>query len=204
MKKLVFLLLVFLLSVALVGCTSTSEEKQRADAPAATEVVEVKPDEALMAQLIDSVGSDLMARAKAANFQLNTKFRNFAYQPYEGWEPREGDCTDDILYITVEVYAPKAPGVAADSELMRELQYAIIDSNIFDLTEEEKAELKSISYSPENREDRLNVKDQFVELHFLEFDAKAVLTISNINNGMKTDVHFEDWHRTYKWEEFFN
>ena len=126
-----------------------------------------------------------------------------AAKPYEGWVPREGDSTEDILFIMVEVHAPKEPGVRADVDLMRELQYAIIDSNIHDLTEEEKAELKSLCYSNEKREGSLRVKDPLVELHFLEFDAKAVLTIGHINSGVKTNAHSEDWSRTYKWEAFF-
>ena len=203
MKKFLLLLLLLLTLVMLVGCTSNSKGIQSTEAPTPTAAAEVKPDEALMKQLMDAIGSDLMARAKAANFQLNTKFRHYAYKPYESWVPREGEYTDDILYITVEVYAPKTPGVLADSELMRELQYAIIDSNIFDLTEDEKAALKTLCYSSEKREASMKVKDRFVELHFLEFDANAVLTIGNVHNSIKTNVHFEDWSRTYHWENFF-
>ena len=80
MKKIRFLLLVALALVMLAGCASDSEVKQSA-APAATEVAQVKPDEVLMKQLMNAIGSDLMTRGKEANFQLNVKFRHYAYEP---------------------------------------------------------------------------------------------------------------------------
>ena len=204
MKKTGILLLMLAVLVALSGCASNSAEKQSAvvtAAPAATAAAEVKPDEILMKKLLDTIGDDLMARCKAANFQLNTKFRHYDYAPNEGWKPGENDYTDDLLFVTVEIYAPKNPGERADSELMRELQYAVIDSDIFTLTEEEKAELKSLFYSAEKREARMTVKDPTVELHFLEFDKNAVLTINGLDNSLKTRAHREDWYRTYQWGE---
>lgn len=201
MKKIVITLLVFSLLSALVGCSSSTPASKITDAPTEAPVSEPKPDEALMQKLRDAIGTDLLERGKAANFQLITKFRHYEYAPYEGWVPDEDDYTDDLLFVTVEIYAPKNPGERADTELVRALQYAIIDSDIFMLNEEEKAELKSIVYSAENREDRMKVKDPSVELHFLEFDKNAVLTINGHDNTLKTRAHREDWYRSYQWGE---
>ena len=217
MKKFMFLFLVLSMLVILNGCTDQSTTLQSGNAPQATEAVNANPvgTPEIVQKLLDAIGPELIERGKAAELNLTISYSEYAYEPSEGWTPKEDDNTEDTYILSVSIRSaigstgPEA--FTVDVATMKDILYAVIDSGVFNLTAEGAATLKEHHYSQENRYEDMFVPDvtgRRVTLNIDEtpsgYEAMCSIGLSKMNEDFSkviTDGHVQKNSYFYKWDE---
>lgn len=217
MKKRIFLFLALSMLVVLTGCTAKSTNPQSANTPQVTEAAKATPvsNPVIVQKLLDAIGPELIERGKAAELNLTISYSEYAYEPDEGWTPKESDNTEDTYMLSVSMRSaigstgPEA--FTVDVETMKEILYAVIDSGVFNLTEEGAATLKEHHYSQKNRYEDMFVPDvngRRVTLNIDEtpsgYEAICSIGLNKMNEDFSkviTDGHVKKNSYFYKWDE---
>lgn len=114
----------------------------------------VDPDygAAIIRRVLDAIGPELIARGKEADFKMRSNVSYLLIDPEEVSSLEsvpEEDKTRVLIYFDIRsamgstIYGNNT----VDYDVLREIQYAIIDSGVFDITAEEAEELKSYVYT---------------------------------------------------------
>lgn len=163
MKKLLSLLLILSLLFC-TACASNGNTAESADTTAAP-ASEVYEDEAIIAQIKAAVGEELWEKAKSDEYHLYLDFTKYVYAPDDGAEPAEGDDTSDKLSVIIDLRSPIGSTMygeyCVDVETLHSIFFAILDSGAFDLTDDEKAELKANCYTEDSRHNEVMVDGRY-------------------------------------------
>lgn len=179
-KVLPFILTITILTLGISGAGSGT--------------IAVIPDknsaESVYTQIMDSIGPDLAARAQEAGFNLD-----ISVACYSG---------SGAALNSISVELRSAIGTAmygsntVDWELMRDIQLAVIDSGVFELTPDEIETARSTYYTPDHHNDDIDFASG-VNLHINEtpFGYEAILYLRH--NSSFSDYTFEysvsfDWN----------
>lgn len=206
MKQLLALILMLAVLLGSACCSEIETQPDSAD---------LSPEDAIIQQLMTAIGPELMERAKAGGYTLSVKFRNYEFVTRESWTPSEKDNTEDVRMISVEILSPNGSTMygnnTVDVELMKALQYAVIDSGIFGLAEADAAALKERYYTVETRYTNTNVIAEdgaYVELHIDEtpFGNSVICYVRHLNRHAQysslTNIgHRENRAIRYQWDE---
>lgn len=173
---------------------------------ACCETVEVYPEQEIVQQLMDAVGTDLAERAKAAGFSLDINFSYYKFELPENRTLPEGQDTEDHLLIEIDLRSAIGTTLygnnTVDCALMAELQHAILHSGVFALTDEEISYLSEYAYTPDSNFADVYVADDSINMHINETPGgyEAILFLRHWG---KPDVSFYklDWSSTYEWGE---
>lgn len=168
MKKWMPMLLALLLTVTMCGWA----EEEVMGSSSEEEVAESYPEDVYVQMATDAIGEDLTKRAQEAGYSLSIKLEQYEINPpYEGYEPKEDEIAGTLV-ISLEVRSPIGSTIygnnTVDCDLMYELQCALIDSGIFELSDEDIATLKAQYYAPDHWNSSTIVADGHVELHINE------------------------------------
>jgi len=216
MKKLL-LVLALLLSLTLVSCASDdskdpdkSNPNNDASQDDGSNAEEVAGE--IIDKIMDSIGEDLAERAKAAGYRLETRIRHYKFELPEGHTltEREQEQAFDKIFVETIIYSPEGSTTygnnTVDCDLLRELQYAILDAGVFGLSEEDIVKGKSESYTA-GKSLNIYLKNGDVSVNILEapFGNSAMVQIGDINNSRILYLyHKNDWTLDYDWGELDN
>ena len=169
----------------------------------AVQTDDARPEAALVKQAMDSIGTDLTERAKAAGYNLIMRFYHQKYNPPEGWTPNEEQAklTDDRIFYSFELHTPD--GVEIDYALVGEIGDAILNSGLFYLTAEQIADTRWLYTSAEAGNERVIFNDVGVEIYMLSapFGKAKILQFRYARDDLLTSVHYCDWQESYTWGE---
>jgi len=162
---------------------------------------------AIIRQVMDYMGDDLIARGKEAGFKLSASVAYYVYTPWnEEWElsdeAAKAPKTQISFVLKSAIGSTMYGNNTVDCDLMRELQCAIIDSGVFPLSAEDAAYLKSVNYGGVNWADEYIRGDYIVNLHINETPSgyEAYLSISGTPDfDSRRFSELQSW--SYKWDE---
>lgn len=229
MKKWMPMLLALLLTVMMCGCaeekvtesntkeevmesspeeevTENNSKEEVMESSPEKEVMESYPEDVYVQMAIDAIGEDLMTRAKEAGYSLSITLEQYEFNPpYEEYELKEDEIADPLV-ICLEVRSPIGSTLygnnTVDCDLMYELQCALIDSGIFELSGDEIATLKEQYYAPDHWNSSTLVANGHVELHINEspggYEALIMLRHWQVAD---TTIHRLVRQSVYTWEE---
>ena len=164
MKKLLSLLLILSLLFC-TACASNGTTSSATTEPTAESSPVMHEDEAIIAQLKAAVGEELWEKVKSEGYHLYLDFTKYVYAPDDGAEPAEGDDTSDKLSVIIDLRSPIGSTMygeyCVDVETLHSIFFAILDSGAFDLTEDEKTELKAHCYTEDNRHNEVMVDGRY-------------------------------------------
>lgn len=196
--KRIFALLLMILAIFLAACGNETDDKtpKSTQAPAG----KIDPQAETVKKIMDAMGEDLIRRAKDAGFSLYIDFQ--AYAP--GRHNEEMKDMPEVVGISIELRSPTGVtqfnNFTLDTALMKEIQYALIDANVFDLTEEEKNVFKAEWFEENNRGCDLYVNEKHANMHMSDTPSgdQAVLYLRNI--GHIPNMYYESWYQDYEWD----
>ena len=154
-------------------------------------------------RILDTMGKDLIQKAKDAGFTLKMNFKN--YTPVASREELKGA----PAVLNISVYLTSAAGSAnpddftLDTELMKELQYAILDANVFDLTTDEINTLKSDWFQKDDVEGIIDIEQKHVRVKIerLGSGKNRYASVNVMHWGHVPDFYNDSWYVNYKWDE---
>ncbi len=157
----------------------------------------------LAKKILDTMGKDLIQKAKDAGFTLKMNFKN--YTPVASREELKGA----PAVLTISVYLTSAAGSAnpdnftLDVELMKQLQYAILDANVFDLTADEINTLKSDWFQKDDVEGIIDIEQKHVRMKIerLGSGKNRYANLAVMHWGHVPDFYNDSWYVTYNWDE---
>ncbi|MBE6541855.1 MAG: hypothetical protein E7672_05345 [Ruminococcaceae bacterium] len=217
MKKLL-LVLALLLSLTLVSCASddskdpdksnTNNDASQDDGSNAEEVAGE-----YLKKVMDSIGDDLAARAKAAGYDFQVGVKHFKFELPEDYtipDDKQELASDQIL-ISIQISSPMGSTTygnnTVDCDLLRDLQYAVLESGVFDLSAEDIEEGKSILYSVEKTAWNNSLKNGDIYFNIVETPSgyNVLVQIHDVAYRRIIDsCHKNDWSITYLWDEIQN
>lgn len=193
MKKALAIVLVCMM-VVLVACGGTEKAGDNFD--------KTNPHD-LAKKILDTMGKDLIQRAKDAGFTLKMSFKN--YTPVASREELKGApaVLDISIYLTSAAGSANPDDFSLDVELMKEIQYAILDANVFDLTTDEISALKSDWFKKDDIEGMIDIEQKHVRMK-MERMGSGKNRYANLNVthwGHVPDFYNDSWYVTYNWDE---
>lgn len=197
MKKPAVILLVCLM-VILTAC-GDGKKADDAKAPAAS----VDIPAYTVNKVLDTMGDELVQKAKDAGFVLKVNFKN--YTPVASQEELKG--APDVMKISI--YLNSAAGTAnpdaitLDAELMKQIQYAILDADVFGLTDDEKNTLKSDWFKEGDYTGLIDIEEKHVRLEIKHQGSgkNRYAQVSIGHWGNIPDFYNDTWYVNYTWDE---
>lgn len=154
-------------------------------------------------KILDTMGKDLIQKAKDAGFTLKMNFKN--YTPVASREELKGApaVLNISIYIISAAGSANPDGFTLDAELMKELQYAILDANVFDLTADDITALKSDWFREDDTEGIVDLEEKHVRLQIgREGSGKnRYAKVSVTHWGHIPDFYNDSWCVSYNWDE---
>lgn len=208
MKKIFAIMLIAAMALCLTGCNgslvSTITEKVIAGAirgltnasvqidtesEVATESVaaETIPGEDVVAMILEAVGEDTIARAKDAGITLSVDITGYS--------------NGDILY-SIEIRSAISstwPDNTVDWEVMRDIQTAVLDLNLFNMSADDISLFKDSYYTPSSHYYDIDISGG-INLHVNETPSyEAIVYIRHSRNGYSSSDR--TWTSSWKWDE---
>ncbi len=154
-------------------------------------------------KILDTMGQDLIQRARDAGFTLKMGFKN--YTPVASREELKGApaVLNISIYLTSAAGTAKTDDFTLDVELMKELQYAILDANVFDLTTDEINTLKSDWFRKDDTAGIIDLEEKDVRLQ-IEHPGSGknrYAKVSVTHWDHIPDFYNDSWYVTYNWDE---
>ncbi len=157
----------------------------------------------LAKKILDTMGKDLIQKAKDAGFTLKMNFKN--YTPVASREELKGApaVLDVSVYLTSAAGSANPDDFTLDVELMKQLQYAILDANVFDLTADEINTLKSDWFQKDDVEGIIDLDEKHVRVTVERQGSgkNRYASLAVMHWGHVPDFYNDSWYVTYKWDE---
>ena len=179
MKKFFSILLALCLLCAAASAESVQDRgKQLRDTAERKKLAEA---DAVITQLKESIGEELWEQAKAEGLELVFWGIKQVYAPRDGQEPDEDDFTEDCLSLQIMLRTTvDFDWENPNTDIMYQLYNAIVDSPVFDLTDEDRTALKA-ACTKEIDFEEWNV-------HRIEKDGRYSMRANEHKGGFDNDI----------------
>lgn len=199
MKRIIAVMLTLVMALCLTGCSGDLGGKIAEkvlmgaleglmNAPAgggsATVAAEDEPAENIIPYILDAIGPEMTARAQESGITIDVSYTGYT--------------SGDVL-IEVEIRSPISstwPENTVDWEVMRAIQYAVLDLGLFELSDAEIAQFRENYYTPSDHSCDIDTESG-VNLHINETPSyEAIVYIRHTRAAASGDFA---WSTNWGW-----